>query len=124
MINVHVSIGDRLKATVSGEDPKKVIENVAFFSELPDICPICQSVTSFSFRNPKDFSFYGMRCSGTPAHECTFGQRREGNGLFYKGQDSWDKAYVGDGSSGDNQGSSPAPRETVDAALSEDDIPF
>ena len=123
MINIQVSIGDRMKATVSGEDPKKVVENVAFFSELPDTCPICQSPTHFSFRNPKDFNFYGMRCSGTPAHECTFGQRREGNGLFYKGQDSWDKAYVGDGS-GDNQGSSEATPENVAAAVTEDDIPF
>jgi hypothetical protein len=124
MINVQVSIGDRLKATVSGDDPKKVIENVAFFSELPDTCPICQSTTVFSFRNPKEYNFYGMRCTGTPAHECTFGQRREGNGLFYKGQDSWDKAYVGDGSGGgDNQGSSEAPAEKV-TAPAEDDIPF
>lgn len=123
MISIHVSIGDCLKATVSGANPKEVIEDIAFFSELPDICPICKSTTSFSFRNPKDFQFYGMRCSGTPAHECTFGQRREGNGLFYKGQDSWDKAYVGD-SSGDSQGSSEAPAEKVAAAIDEDDIPF
>lgn len=124
MINIQVSIGSRMKATVSGEDPKKVVENIAFFSELPDICPICQNSTVFSFRNPKDFQFYGMRCSGTPAHECTFGQRREGNGLFYKGQDSWDKAYVGDDSGGgDNQGSSEVTAVAA-AVVTEDDIPF
>lgn len=121
MIHIQVSIGDRIKATVTGEDPKVVIENVAFLSELPAECPICQAPTAFQYRSPKEFHYYGMVCTGSPAHECTFGQKREGNGLFYKGKDSWDKAYTGDGQGGG--GGDQGQTESAPPAT-EDDIPF
>lgn len=127
MIHVQVSIGDRIKATATGEDSKRVLEEVAFFSELPAACPICGSACNFYFRNPKDFTYYGLKCTGekasnNTAHECTFGQKRDGSGLFYKGKDSWDKAYVGDGSG--SGGGEAAPETAPDAGVTEDDIPF
>lgn len=126
MIHVQVSIGDRIKATATGDDSKRVLEEVAFFSELPAACPFCEAPVNFYFRNPKDFTYYGLKCTGTPAHECTFGQKRDGSGLFYKGKDSWDKAYVGDGSGGSGGGGGEAPQETAPATSppAEDDIPF
>jgi len=124
MIHVQVSIGDRIKATVTGEDVKRVIEEAAFFSELPPTCPLCDATTAFLFRNPKEFTYYGMRCSGPTAHECNFGQRRDGSGLFYKGKDSWDKAYVGDGSGGGNGGEAAPETSPPVAAGVDDDIPF
>lgn len=124
MIHVVVSISTKLRATVTGDDIKKVVEEAAFFSELPSECPICGSPTGFRYRNPKDFTYFGMRCTGETTHECNFGQRRDGSGLFYKGKDSWEKEYVGSGDSsggGGGGGNEAAPEA---APPVDDDIPF
>lgn len=119
MIHVQISLGNDLKATVTGEDVKKVIKEAAFFSELPAMCPICDLPVAFMYRNPGSYDYYGMRCSGSPAHECNFGQHQEGNTFFYKGKDSWGDAYKKSESGGRQEGApEAAPPPT------EDDIPF
>ena len=117
MIHVQVKIGD-MRVTATGETSMKAVEELSFFSELPKVCPSCQSDLFFYFRNPKDFTYYGLKCTGQPAHECTFGQKKDGSGLFYK-KETWDVAYK----KGDGGGRAPeaAPEST---APIEDDIPF
>lgn len=118
MIHVQVNFGDRMKVTATGETSMKVLEELAFFSELPKVCPTCQAEMFFYFRNPQDFTYYGLKCTGQPAHECTFGQKKDGSGLFYK-KDTWDVAYKkGEG------GSNEAAPEAASPAMTEDDIPF
>src|SRR5688572_3134247 len=68
------------------KDDKKAIENLAFWQELPSKCPKCGKDTYFTFRQPQGFTYYGLSCTGKPAHESVFGQRKEGDGLFYKGE--------------------------------------
>lgn len=91
------------KITITGnaDDMKQFIRGMAFLEELPDACPICGEPVHFFFRNPKNFEYYGLKCTGSPAHETNFGQKKDGGNLFYKG--NWEKEYTGEGESQSTQ---------------------
>lgn len=94
MIQIQIYLGETTTVTVSAEDEKVVIEQAAFFNNLPRACPVCAANVVFTFRKPKGFTFYGLRCLGPTQHEATFGQHKEGGKLFYKESESWKQFRV------------------------------
>ena len=87
-IELRMVVG-RYAVTVRGENPKVVVKQIAFFSELPEKCPVCGALVRLTYREPKDFTFYGLACLGEPSHETTFGVHKTGDGLFYKKSEPW-----------------------------------
>lgn len=80
---------------VEGETARAVIEQLAFFAALPQVCPAngCGARLSFFHRRPQDFDYYGLRCDGVPSHECNFGiHMKAPNDIFYA-PDRWQLAY-------------------------------
>jgi hypothetical protein len=75
--------------TVTADNQHDAIDNAAFFQNLPDACPECTAPVVFFARHPKGFHYYGIRCTGTPQHESSFGIHKEGGGLFYKEREAW-----------------------------------
>lgn len=120
MIHVRTTLGENVTVTVAAETVKEVIQQASFFTELPTKCPLCDSPVHFNFRNPGNFNYYGLRCTGTNPHECNFGAHKEGGTLFYKGKDSWGDEYK----SGDGGGGRSEPAPETSSAPAEDDIPF
>jgi len=103
MIVFEQRIG-KLLVRVEGEDIKELFEQFAFLAELPETCPLCEHDVNLSFHMAKGFSFYGMSCNGRPRHATSFGQFREGGGLFYKGDGSWAEAFQRGGDEEDYSG--------------------
>jgi hypothetical protein len=65
---------------------KQAVESLAFWQGLPQFCGKCASPLVFTFRQPQGFTYYGVECLGDKKHEATFGQHKEGGGLFFKGE--------------------------------------
>jgi hypothetical protein len=65
---------------------KQAVESLAFWQGLPQFCGKCASPLVFTFRQPQGFTYYGVECLGEKKHEATFGQHKEGGGLFFKGE--------------------------------------
>jgi hypothetical protein len=72
---------------IEGTTQKELIKQAAFFGSLPSVCPVCESATRFSFREPEGYEYYGLVCE--QGHELKFGQHKEGGTLFPKGE--WTK---------------------------------
>jgi hypothetical protein len=72
---------------IEGTSQKELIKQAAFFGSLPCVCPVCESATRFSFREPEGYEYYGLICE--QGHELKFGQHKEGGTLFPKGE--WTK---------------------------------
>ena len=74
---------------ISADDPKELVQKASFWSCLPHSCPVCQKDLVFTYRTPKNFKYYGVRCTGTPSHATSFGVNMEGGGLYYKASAAW-----------------------------------
>lgn len=97
-----IGIAANVTVEITGNSSKEIIQQAAFWGELPDKCPVCSAPLTFSYRDPKGFHYYGMRCLGNVAHETTFGQYQgEGKGLYYKRD--WHEAQIGNGQSEERQ---------------------
>ena len=70
-------------------DIKEAIVQLAFLGSIPEQCPVCQKELMFTYRTPKNYKYYGVRCTGTPSHATSFGVSMEGGGLFYKSAQTW-----------------------------------
>lgn len=108
MLKVTQQIG-ALTVEVAGEQPKDIIQQLAFFGTLPGLCPFpvdaettCDFLLQLTFKvvvpqsgehKGKTLKYYGMRCANTPAHECNFGQRADDGSIFYKGANSFQMEY-------------------------------
>ncbi len=75
--------------TIQTADDKDAIAQASFWSELPDLCPMCAAGLYLHFRITKegDYKYYELYCQGKPKHFTQFGQYKTG-GLFYKAE-SW-----------------------------------
>jgi hypothetical protein len=106
-IKVTQEIGT-LTVEVTGEEPKDIIRQLAFFGTLPAACPYdlegapCNYALQLTFKTVvpqhgehkgKTLKYYGLRCANTPAHECNFGQRADDGSIFYKGASSFQVEY-------------------------------
>lgn len=106
-IRVKQEIGT-LTVEVTGEQPKDIIQQLAFFGTLPAACPFdveggpCNFALQLTFKvvvpqqgehKGKTLKYYGLRCANTPAHECNFGQRADDGSIFYKGALSFQLEY-------------------------------
>lgn len=70
---------------------KQIIKAFSFWSSLPKKCGNCgSSDISLSYRSPKGFEFFGLECAGCK-YNLSFGQYKDGNGLFVKG--TWESPY-------------------------------
>jgi len=88
-MQIAIRLGDSMSVTVRSDDQRELIEAAAFFQELPKACPVCKSPVVFTARHPQSFNYYGLRCTGRPSHETTFGVKKEGGTLFYKASEPW-----------------------------------
>lgn len=88
-ITLEINISPTLGVKVEGNNEREVIQAGAFFHELPAQCPVCQFPVILSFRQPQGYTYYGLKCTGSPSHESNFGQHKEGGTLYYKNE--WKK---------------------------------
>ena len=89
---------------IEADDEADLIRRIAFFSQLPERCPLCEAPTHFFHRQPQGFDYYGLACEGDPVHEANFGiHNNEARTLFYK-SDSWRDAWVYGGGGGSEDG--------------------
>ena len=88
-IKLVLALGTGARVEVTADNVKSVVEQAAFFQDLPSKCPVCEAPVQFTCRHPQGFDFYGLRCTGRPAHETTFGVHKEGGTLFYKSSEPW-----------------------------------
>jgi hypothetical protein len=96
MEKVIVQVTPRIVVHIDGATVKELIEKSAFWSMLPGRCPVCNADVIFNYRNPQDYEFYGMKCTGDIVHECTFGEfKNAAKGLYYKAHEPWVQARVG-----------------------------
>lgn len=100
-MKMHVPIlGGRSTVEIEG-DFKEIVKQAAFWSELPDACPRCNSPLHLTFRNAtskdnKQIAYYGLQCENpqfTERHQNSFGLREDGSGFFYKAQEKVTNPY-------------------------------
>jgi len=106
-----------ISLTLESADRKELVKALAFYTELPKACPKCGADLVFSYRTPKDYEYFGMKCLGSPRHEVNFGEYKDSaKGLYYK--DEWQNAYTGhaDDYQGDQTHSGPPPAQQAAAA--------
>ena len=88
-MQITIRLGEATSVTVRSDDQRELVEAAAFFQELPKACPVCRAPVVFTARHPQSFNYYGLRCTGRPSHESTFGVKKEGGALFYKASEPW-----------------------------------
>ena len=88
-MEITIRLGEAISVRVQSDDHRELIEAAAFFQELPRACPVCKAPVVFTARHPQSFNYYGLRCTGRPSHESTFGVKKEGGALFYKASEPW-----------------------------------
>ena len=108
-MQITMRLGDGMSVTVRSDDQRELIEAAAFFQELPTACPVCKATVVFTARHPQSFNYYGLRCTGRPSHESTFGVKKEGGALFYKASEPWTAWQPGAKPETETE---PAPRES------------
>ncbi len=89
MIRLSILLPGIGKVEIEGEEAPGVIAQAAFWGELPKACPVCSASLRLQHRSPKGFEYYGLICSGQPAHETNFGQKKVTGELYYKGAGFW-----------------------------------
>lgn len=94
-----------IQVTVQADSLREAIEEIGFFGGLPSACPLCACPLALFHRRPQGYDYYGLRCTGVPSHETTFGIHKDGTRLFYKQRDpNWCLSHVPD----DGDGEAPA----------------
>jgi hypothetical protein len=93
MLNVQYLFDPSLNIAFAANDLREMIQEIAFLHQLPRVCPMCEASVHFFYRSPQGNEYYGLKCTGSPAHEVNFGIHKEGRGLFYKGDDKWELEY-------------------------------
>jgi hypothetical protein len=80
----------KTEVKIQAEDSKTLIQQLAFFTAIPQQCDICAAELHFSFRNPDPkVKYWGVECEGTTKHTLNFGvHSEEEKGLFIK--DEWE----------------------------------
>lgn len=115
-IKAEIRVGNLL-IEAEAENNRLMIEQLAFWSSLPEECPLCQQALSFHHRKPKNkqgvqVDYYEMLCAGNPQHRASLHQHNTpGKELYYKGHGSWAvNDYAGrDDDRGEDEDSAGAP---------------
>lgn len=95
MQKLTITIGPAVTVELESPDLAQLIKDAAFWSELPQACPLCRANVVFFYRNPKGNDYFGLHCIGPKAHETNFGQFKEtAKGFYYKGASSWKESQV------------------------------
>jgi hypothetical protein len=95
MQKLTIMLGPNIKVNLESPDLQQLIKDAAFWSELPQVCPLCRASVVLFYRNPKGNDYYGLRCVGPQTHETNFGQFKEtAKGFYYKGASSWKESIV------------------------------
>jgi len=87
-------LGGRATVEITAEDARAIVEELAFFTQLPEQCgnKECGAPVHLTFRTIKDskddkHDYYGMECSR--GHSTTFGTYKGKRTLFYKAAEPW-----------------------------------
>ncbi len=73
-MELQIKINANSTIKIEADDAKDLIKLGAFWQELPSECPECKAPLTLSFRAPKNFEYFGLRCKGKVQHETNFGQ--------------------------------------------------
>lgn len=120
-------LNDRLKISGDVNKLQHIVRLMSFLEALPERCPSCGASVRFFFRDPQNYEYYGLKCTGAPSHETNFGQKKHTGEFFYKGQ--WAVEYQGDNQQ-QSQGTSQPPQQGSPQAQQPppendvDDLPF
>jgi hypothetical protein len=101
--------------TLEAPSPKELIQQLSFYSQLPQECPVCGAGLAFSYREAQGYKFWSLVCSGKPQHESVFGQYKADGGLFYKA--AWTVVQRG---REEEEGPPPAPAPQKAAPLTQE----
>lgn len=94
MQKLTIGIAPNMSIEIESDDMREIIERANFWSQLPDKCPKCGEGVVYFYKTPKDNAYWGLICTGTPAHESNFGVYKDlSRGFYYKGEESWTTAY-------------------------------
>ena len=87
---LHVPLGSK-KLVVEGQGTQQqVMQILSFWSTLPEKCGKCDSPNiELSYRKPKGYDYYGLRCAECNA-SINFGQAKEGGNFFIKYDANWE----------------------------------
>lgn len=110
---VHL-FGGTTDIEVQADSQQDLIRQLKFYSNLPQVCPICKAAIGFDYHEAEGFKFYSLSCSGPVRHEANFGQYKAG-GLFYKGE--WKRMQRGQDGEVEAPALPPAPVEPPPAWL-------
>lgn len=106
MQKVIIGLAPNITVEIASEDVKKIVEQASFWSNLPKVCPLCQTPLVFFHRTPQDNEYFGLACTGPVIHESNFGQYKQTErGLYYKGE--WQDAYAAYQGASRGQGDEP-----------------
>lgn len=98
-IKIRQSVG-LFTVEVQADNNREALDELAFWNDLPDNCPKCNTPVRVFHRTPKDpktgkpLDYFGLVCIGEPRHESTFGTHfNDQKTQFYKGERSWKLVY-------------------------------
>ncbi len=69
-------------------DLKSIIEQASLIQSIPSKCPLCQGEIKLSFRKPKGYTYYSLKCTKCGATK-NFGITKEDDSLFLR----WDEKF-------------------------------
>jgi hypothetical protein len=117
MQKITIQLSPYMSVTVDGEHETQLFRQAAFWAELPTECPVCGSRLVPTFRTPQSFTYYGLRCIGTPSHSVNLGEAKETHNLYFDKTKPW--TIWGSSDPITPERSSPAANARLDVARSE-----
>lgn len=89
MQKITITLAPNITVEVTDEHETKLFRAAAFWAELPTECPVCKSKLVPTFRTPQSYTYYGLRCLGTPSHSVNLGEAKETHNLYFDRSKSW-----------------------------------
>lgn len=84
MTKLLIQLSPTITVEVEGNEECECIRQAAFWTGLPTECPECGCPLTLFYRTPKDYEYYGLRCTGPVTHESTFGKHKADGSLFFR----------------------------------------
>lgn len=73
-----------MEIEIEADTQAAIFQEVHFWQSLPVICPVDDFPTRLLYKNPGDFTYFGLVSSGPVQYEYKVGQHKQGKTLFPK----------------------------------------
>jgi hypothetical protein len=104
MEKLFIKVSDRISVEIEGNSTKELIRKAAFWSAVPNACPICDAPLILTQRTTSEgHEYFGLKCIGVPPHSANFGEYKDQNkGLYYKTPEEnyWSEGIFGQAQEG------------------------